>query len=249
MPKSSWSSGIAFSRSARLSEKAPTSSGAQSPGGDVGRVVVPGGIPQVAVGSLGVAPAGEHHPPRPAPAPPAEAKLGDLDRRGGLGVDHAPPSGRRGPPDAAGPVGRDPPRDHLGPAAPLAPRGQRLDGEPAIGSDQHRPAATVGQAGHALAEDGHGPGRRSGVARPQRAGDHQPALALAAEQRVVRGPAPLGGMGSQPSALLVAVPRLDGRVAVERGPGLRLKWTTCATLRIPGYRATFYRRSRGRRAH
>ena len=111
----------------------------------------------------------------------AEAKLGDLDRRGGLGVDHAPPSGRRGPPDAAGPVGRDPPRDHLGPAAPLAPRVQRLDGEPAIGSDQHRPAATVGQAGHALAEEGHGPCRRSGVARPQRAVDHQPALALAAE--------------------------------------------------------------------
>jgi hypothetical protein len=172
------------------------------------------------LGILGVAPARQHHPPDPAPAAAAEPELGDLDWRGGLGIHHAPPSVRRVRPDAAGQVGGDPQLDHVVPATPLAPSVQRLDVEPTIGPDEHGPPPTVGQAGHALAEEGAGSRRRPGVARAQLTVDHEPTLALATEQRVVRRAPALVGVGPRPGALLLAVDRLDRRVAVEGVPGL-----------------------------
>jgi hypothetical protein len=136
-------------------------------GRHVSRVVVPDGIPQVALGIFGVAPAGENDAPRPAPAAAAKAEFGNLDRRGRLGVDHAPaPLGRVGP-DAAGEVGHDPQLDHVVPAAPLAPGVQGLAVEPAIGPDEDRPSPTAGQPGHGLAQEGDRPCGRAGVARAQ----------------------------------------------------------------------------------
>jgi hypothetical protein len=120
----------------------------------------------------------------------------------------------------AGEIGGHAQLHQVVPAALLTRGVERLGIEAAIGADEDCPAPAVRQPGHALRDELHGVRAGARVAGPQPTVDDHPALALATEQRVVRGTVPLVRVGARAGALLRAVDRLDGRVAVQRVPRL-----------------------------